>query len=437
MTIYNIIVDKQPYSNPSTEKRQYTIKIEELRRKGTVVDILSIESGKAVVTRKIGYYQGETYLLEEPIIEEIKDIDIFLFEGTNYIYVQNENNMILSAEYVIKNEFTDTYPTKIEMTTSINESANEIILNVNQILTNYDTREEVNSKISQTASEINLEVAKKVNDEELTGANIMLRVNEDTSEAQIRADKIELSAEDVLNLLSGNTINLSGKNIKISSNNFSVDENGNMILKSSDGKTEGTTSFIIVNTERYVELKEYYNRVLLKNSSAGVTASMMIGDAQSGILGDIGVSNNSSSASLTVEDGGTASMSVGNNNGNWSYVYPDYIKSTEFRNSSLESLKKNFEKLDNETALNIVLDTDIYKYNLKSQKDTDKKHIGFVIGDKYKYSKEITSQNNDGVNNYSMISASYGAIQKLYSIMQGQQTIIEQLQKEIKEMKGA
>lgn len=195
MTIYNIIVDKQPYSNPSTEKRQYTIKIEELRRKGTVVDILSIESGKAVVTRKIGYYQGETYLLEEPIIEEIKDIDIFLFEGTNYIYVQNENNMILSAEYVIKNEFTDTYPTKIEMTTSINESANEIILNVNQILTNYDTREEVNSKISQTASEINLEVAKKVNDEELTGANIILRVNEDTSEVQINADKVSLERE--------------------------------------------------------------------------------------------------------------------------------------------------------------------------------------------------------------------------------------------------
>lgn len=95
--------------------------------------------------------------------------------------------------------------------------------------------------------------------------------------------------------------------------------------------------------------------------------------------------------------------------------------------TSKEENKKNFEKLQN--GLDIIKETDIYKYNLKSESDIAKKHIGFVIGDNYNYSKEITSENNDGVDTYSMISVAYKAIQE-------QQELIEQLQNEIKELKG-
>lgn len=45
----------------------------------------------------------------------------------------------------------------------------------------------------------------------------------------INANKIELSANDILNLLAGNEINLGSKKITIKSDNFSVDENGKMI----------------------------------------------------------------------------------------------------------------------------------------------------------------------------------------------------------------
>ena len=48
------------------------------------------------------------------------------------------------------------------------------------------------SEISATANAINLEVGKKVNNEDFTGANIMLAINDDTSNAQINADKISL-----------------------------------------------------------------------------------------------------------------------------------------------------------------------------------------------------------------------------------------------------
>lgn len=138
-------------------------------------------------------------------------------------------------------------------------------------------------------------------------------------------------------------------------------------------------------------------------------------------------------------DGGDNLLTLGVINNNEGYIdfrgngYTEVrasgIKTPVLTQTSLEKYKKNFEKLDNETALNIILNTDIYEYNLKSENDDTKKHLGFVIGDKYNYSKAITSTENDGVDNYSMTSASYGAIQRLYSI-------IQDLQKEIKELKG-
>ena len=87
--------------------------------------------------------------------------------------------------------------------------------------------------------------------------------------------------------------------------------------------------------------------------------------------------------------------------------------------------KKNFEKLEN--ALDIVKATDIYKYNLKTQKDGAKKHIGFVIGDSYNYSREITSENNDGADIYSMTAVLYKAVQE-------QQETIENLLKRIERL---
>jgi hypothetical protein len=90
---------------------------------------------------------------------------------------------------------------------------------------------------------------------------------------------------------------------------------------------------------------------------------------------------------------------------------------------SKAEIKKNFEKLDN--ALDIVKETDIYKYNLKKEKNTEKKHIGFVIGDKFKYRQEITSKDNEGVDLYSMVSVLWKAVQE-------QQKEIEELKKVIK-----
>ena len=90
--------------------------------------------------------------------------------------------------------------------------------------------------------------------------------------------------------------------------------------------------------------------------------------------------------------------------------------------SSLESRKKNIEKYSN--ALSEIKKIDIYKYNLIEEKNDCKKHLGFVIGDKYNYSETITNNENNQVDLYSMISLCMQAVKE-------QQEIIEKLEERI------
>ncbi len=108
-----------------------------------------------------------------------------------------------------------------------------------------------------------------------------------------------------------------------------------------------------------------------------------------------------------IDSAGKNLIQLNSSNGN--------VKCISLTQTSLESQKKNFEKFTN--ALEEVEKTDIYKYHLKHENDTDKKHLGFVIGENYNYSKEITStdiEGNDiGVDTYSMVSLCLQAIKEL------------------------
>jgi hypothetical protein len=102
------------------------------------------------------------------------------------------------------------------------------------------------------------------------------------------------------------------------------------------------------------------------------------------------------------------------------------VYASAFSDASKAELKKNFEKLN--SGLDIINEIDIYKYNLKTENDEDKKHIGLVIGDKYRYSEAVTSRKNEGADLYSLISVCVKAIQE-------QQEQINQLKEELEKLK--
>lgn len=224
----------------------------------------------------------------------------------------------------------------------------------------------------------------------------------------------------IKSVLNGKEINLTGDNTTIKSNNFNVDKDGNMSCKNAtmDSAKIVKGSIEVGGTQTQSDLcvkgswfdnntnNLMYPGATRIKSSNGTLIDMQILGHNNIIQGGIDLWCESSDDST--------------------HVYAQDISTPILIQTSLESQKKNFEKLQ-DNALEIIKTIDIYKYNLKSEKDTDKKHIGFVIGDNYNYSKEVTSLNNTGVDNYSFTSLCCKAIQE-------QQKVIEKLQNKIEEM---
>lgn len=117
----------------------------------------------------------------------------------------------------------------------------------------------------------------------------------------------------------------------------------------------------------------------------------------------------------------------------WGCVIKGQCIATEFIPSSLKENKKNFERF--EDGLSIVDDIDFYKYNLIDEKNNHKKHIGFVIGDDFKYSHELTGVDKEekeiGADVYSMASVSLQCIKQLKGIIKEQQEQINQLKERV------
>lgn len=132
----------------------------------------------------------------------------------------------LFVRLMAKNIYTSQFYTKAETNSRINQKADEINLGVTQTLSNYSTTEQMNTAINITANSINQTV-----ENNNTKANIIAKINDNTSQAQIEADVIDLSANDILNLIAGNELNLTSKNITIKSTNFEVDKDGNTTCK--------------------------------------------------------------------------------------------------------------------------------------------------------------------------------------------------------------
>lgn len=211
--------------------------------------------------------------------------------------------------------------------------------------------------------------------------------------------------------MNGKEINLTGDNVIIKSSNFNVDKNGNLNCNSA---TLNNARIIDGN----IELNSNGGQVIkvMKNNS---TTNMAY------ITNNVVGVNNGDYHSELFSFGKTANLSL-YGGGSSTEISNEGITTPTLTQTSLASKKRNIKKMEN-NALEIIEKIDIYKYNLKNEENTDKQHIGFIIGDEYNYSEEVTSIDNKGVDNYSFISLCCKAIQE-------QQKIIEEQGQKIKEM---
>ena len=204
---------------------------------------------------------------------------------------------------------------------------------------------------------------------------------------------------------------MTSDNISINSNNFSVDKYGNMICYNADIRG-GNINMVGDNTSPTITIID------------GITDGDIIEMYPSNFYMSYWYPGDDCVVSQFLQKSGY--YVVNEYTGQSTSVDYYGIRTPSVTQTSKEEDKKNFEKFEN--ALEIIKNIDIYKYNLKQEQDGTKKHIGFVIGDKYNYSEEVTSKDNDGVDIYSFVSLCCEAIKE-------QQEEIELLKEEIKILK--
>lgn len=405
---------------------------------------LNYETQTCQITKKCKYNaDGTVGLLSEAVINTYTYPTIVLENDGNYtIEISGYNIGYISATLVASNIYTSQFATKVEMDSVINQTAQSINLSVNQKLTNYSTTNQMNSAITikaneitssvsnnyetktsaqynysllqQTDSSISSAVATKVGNNE-----IISKINQSPEAVTINANKISLE---------GKNINLTSDNMSISSTNFSVDKNGN--VNASNANISGTINSSNVNITGgniNIPAQNYANGIKCSYGSDN-TYMYSRGIYVSSDLPYIYLANLSGN-NVTSFGSGAGMFKLSSSN--YTNINGGTITANSYNYISKESKKKNIKKY-NKKAIKIVKNSDIYEYHYKSENNTDKKHIGFVIGDlggKYRTPDEVISKDGNGINSYSTLSILWKAVQE-------QQKEIEELKQEILKLKG-
>lgn len=363
-------------------KREIKTNLKRLNVLNDVYDEFIVDYTGTYITRRIGVNNDlSLYELDEEIREELPLLKIELNEGYNKIYLKSFSDLTYTLKYAKKNDYTDIFTTRIEM----------------------------NSSIALNNENIDLKLLKKTDkDNIIAQINLSTEKAEDGSLIQIEADKINLK---------GKKINLTSDEIDIDSNKFKVTKEGQV-----------TCEDIIINSGKIDLIDDSQNPSLTMKSlisTGGQTEEI----SSMKLLGNgMNVQMSSNVYLLAYMHRGLPAVMMSDGK-DFTSVFSSGITTPVLTQTSLESSKKNFKKFTN--AIEEIMVTDIYQYNLKSENDDHKKHLGFVIGDKYNYSHTITSVDDDGkeigVDNYSMTALCLQAIKE-------QQLIIEKLKLKIKEL---
>lgn len=377
------------------DNNEYKLDFDILRYlSSTVYDEFVYEDGKCKIIRRVGLdNNNQMYPLASELIEPRNDIYLEV-NSNSIIKLKSFNNAHYEVEYLLENVYTDNFATQVD----------------------------VSSQITQTNNKIEASVKSVANEDgEITSGSIILALNKDESELKLQADKIGLEGYTTIN--GGFSVNEQGS-VTLNGGNIFIDDLANnkitlgkeytgIEVESTNGSLKSIITSLSVNTENIVDGDSSIMSVdgfqFARNNKTLFSIT-----SYTNYLG-----NTESQLRLFSSSGATTISMTGGDG---------HIDCVSLTQTSEEKNKKNFEKLNN--ALNIIKNMDIYKYNLKTESDINKKHIGFVIGEDFKYSKEVTSENNDSVDLYSFISVCCKAIQE-------QQVEIEKLKKEMEELKNA
>lgn len=192
------------------------------------------------ISGEVNGYGFEAYVFQRDLTGIKALRDAYLCKGKEIL--ENDMNGV-TAQLQRLNKTTERVKTSVQVTEKGLES---------EVKRATDAESELSTRIEQTEQQIVLRV------DSATGKIVQVSLIGDTgsgTEFKVDADNINLSASDVINLLSGGTINLTGKNIAITSDNFSVTKEGKMTCN--DANIEGDINAKTFKSEFYYNGQKY------------------------------------------------------------------------------------------------------------------------------------------------------------------------------------
>ena len=170
---------------------------EVLRKYEGVYDeyVYSCIENTAQLIRRIGVNEaGELYVLENEVVENLQAPEIQLVEGKNNITIPNYIAK-LEVTYVVKNEYTNMFATKIEMNSSIEQTAKNIDISVNEKITTVKGElQESIAVISLKANEIDETVKQKVGNQEII-ASINLAIKNKQGIVALTGNQVTITSD--------------------------------------------------------------------------------------------------------------------------------------------------------------------------------------------------------------------------------------------------
>lgn len=192
------------------------------------------------ISGEVNGYGFEAYVFQRDLTGIKALRDAYICKGKEML--ENDMNGV-TAQLQRLNKTTERVKTSVQVTEKGLES---------EVKRATDAESELSTRIEQTEQQIVLRV------NSATDKIVQVSLIGDTgsgTEFKVDADNINLSASDVINLLSGGTINLTGKNIAITSDNFSVTKEGKMTCN--DANIEGDINAKTFKSEFYYNGQKY------------------------------------------------------------------------------------------------------------------------------------------------------------------------------------
>lgn len=402
---------------------------------------LDYESQTCQVIKRCEYNaDGTVSATGTEVTTEYEYPEILLGDGDYQISLLGYDVGYLFVRLMAKNIYTDQFATRAEVRTQIQQTSQEILLEASGI---YETKDNANSNYSslrvgingiqtqvtnngrdistlqQTATSLQSEVSTKVGDEE-----IISKINQSAEAITINANKIslvgktiQLTSDDIniqstyFNVTQDGTVtcvNMNATNASINGGDITLyggtDDNPKFMIRKNTGSLSSSSNLRLTSME--IQLRASQDEIDSGNASQlriGLTTNLLEFVA-------IGI-DNTRGPFLRLTQGLFNNFYIDTEEKKCAYAAGTFVGKA-FNTSSLEEYKKNISLFE-ENALDIVKNAEIYTYNYKVEEDDEHKHIGFVIGEKYKTPKQLIGETGDSIESYSMSSIMWKALQEL------------------------